>query len=266
MKIACFALNEGLYDSPEIMKLLSSLEEAGNCLLRVSDFVPSDAGMILCIGGDGTFLSASLLSLRSGVPVLGVNEGRLGFLSENSPETVLRHIVDGTYRIENRCALSAVVTGSEGRFLALNEVAIHRKGSGTIGVDVVIDGVPLPTYWGDGVLVATASGSTAYNLSVGGPICAPGADVLVITPIAPHNLGVRPLVVPEKSEIELRLKCREDSAEFSSDNYSRSLASGSVVKVCAAPERLKRVICGESNFISALRSRFFWGQDVRNSK
>lgn len=266
MKIACFALNEELYGSDEIVSLFSGLESGGIGLCRVADSVPEDTDMILSIGGDGTFLAASALALKNDIPVLGVNQGRLGFLSENSAATVLKHILSSTYRIEDRCVLKVGCSGKDWEYPALNEVAIHRTGAGTIGVDVLLDGKALPTYWGDGVLVATVSGSTAYNLSVGGPICAPGADVLIITPIAPHNLGVRPLVIPDSSNIELRLKCREDSAELNCDNHSETLPSGSVVRVEASAKRLKRVVFEKSNFIDALCSRFFWGQDVRNSK
>jgi len=266
MKIACFALNEERYGSEEIKSLLSGLGEAGISLCRIKESVPGDADLILSIGGDGTFLSASLLSLRSGIPVLGVNQGRLGFLSEYSADIVLKHILDRSYSIENRCVLKTCLDSCDRELLSLNEVAIHRKGSATIGIDVSVDGATLPTYWGDGVLVATVSGSTAYNLSVGGPICAPGSNVLIISPIAPHNLGVRPFVVPDSSVIELRLQCRDDSAELSCDNHFESLAPGSVVRIEAAGQKLRRAVCGKSNFIEALRSRFFWGQDVRNSK
>jgi len=134
-----------------------------------------------------------------------------------------------------------------------------------LGVDVEVNGNHLPTYWADGLLVATSAGSTAYSLSAGGPICLPDAPVRLITPVAPHNLNLRPLVIPANAEVVLRGKSRSGNMILSMDNRSYTIPCGTVVRVATAPFPLRRVSLGKSNFIDALKSRFFWGQDVRNT-
>ena len=133
-----------------------------------------------------------------------------------------------------------------------------------LGIDVEIDGAPLPTYWADGLLVATSSGSTAYSLSVGGPICMPDSKVFIVAPISPHNLNVRPLVVPQTARIAISLRSREDRAVFSMDNRSVRIPSDMRLTVSKAQVRLKRMSTGGSTFINALRTRLLWGEDVRN--
>lgn len=215
--------------------------------------------MLLSFGGDGTFLSAAVASHRFGVPVLGINLGRMGFLAGAGLSGLAAHILAGEYEVEERQMLCA-----SGCY-ALNEVSLCRVGAYTVGVDVEIDGRALPTYWADGLLIATTSGSTAYNLSVGGPICMPGSRVFVISPIAPHNLGVRPLVIPDSSKVRLSVKSRCGRAVFSCDNRVTEVPDGFSVDVSLAEKPLKCVKIGDSNFIDALRNRFFWGQDVRNT-
>jgi NAD+ kinase len=147
---------------------------------------------------------------------------------------------------------------------ALNEISLHRKSAEMLGIDASVGGMQLPTYWADGLLVSTASGSTAYNLSVGGPICPPDTKVMLLTPVAPHNLGLRPLVVSDDQIIELSAKSRSGKLDLTLDNRTYEIPSGVTVSVKAAPFNLKRVNLAMHNFIDALRSRFFWGQDVRN--
>jgi NAD+ kinase len=135
-----------------------------------------------------------------------------------------------------------------------------------LGVDVFLDGVRLPTYWADGLVISTSSGSTAYSLSVGGPIVLPESKVLIISPIAPHNLNIRPLVVPDTSEIVLRMQSRDGQYEFSADNRSTDVHEDVEVRVSVAQFSLKRVRLNRSNFINALTEKLFWGEDVRNIK
>ena len=224
--------------------------------------------MLLSVGGDGTFLSASKRVGSSGVPVLGVNLGRLGFLSENRVDEVLDALASGEYTIENRSLLQTRVEGCpevEGFSpYSLNEVAVHRIGAGVLGVRVTLDGQALPVYWADGLLVATSSGSTAYSLSVGGPICMPESKVLIIAPIAPHNLNVRPLVVPDTSRIGITVESRDSSLMLSQDNRSRIVPSDVSLSVSMAQFSLKRVRLSSSGFVKGLTSKLFWGEDVRN--
>ena len=222
--------------------------------------------MLLSVGGDGTFLSASKLVADSGLPVVGVNMGRLGFLSENRPEDVANALLSGDYTIEDRALLCANVVGEDQQFYALNEVTVHRSGAAVMGVDVCLDGKWLPTYWADGLIVSTSSGSTAYSLSVGGPIVLPHSKVLLISPIAPHNLNIRPLVVPNSVEILLRAQSRDGNFVFTADNITRELPVDTQIHVSLAQFWLKRVRLNKSDFINALTEKLFWGEDVRNLK
>ena len=226
--------------------------------------------MLLSIGGDGTFLSAAALVADSGLPVVGVNLGRLGFLSENRPEEVAQAILSKDYTIENRSLLqlspSDAFSLPEEYYNALNEFAVHRSGPSMLEVEVSVDGIKLPTYWADGLVISTSSGSTAYSLSVGGPIVLPESRVLIISPISPHNLNVRPLVVPDTAQISLKMQSRDGEFVFSSDNRSVNMPAGTEMSISVAQFSLRRVRLNRSNFINALTQKLFWGEDVRNVK
>jgi NAD+ kinase len=155
---------------------------------------------------------------------------------------------------------------NEQEMYALNEVTVHRNGAAMLSVEVSLDGVTLPTYWADGLIVSTSSGSTAYSLSAGGPIVLPDAKVLIITPIAPHNLNVRPLIVPDNTEISLKVSSRDRKVVFTADNRSEKVSQGSVVKISLARFSLKRVRLNKYDFINALTEKLYWGEDVRNIK
>ena len=244
----------------ELSARLSGCEQY--CVSSASDITPG-TDMLLSIGGDGTFLSAAQIAVAAGLPVMGVNIGRLGFLSENKPENIAEPLLNGQYKIEDRDMLAVKVNGQD-RLPALNEVSISRKGSTLIGVDVTIDGTKLPTYWADGLLVATSAGSTGYSLSVGGPICMPASQVLIVSPIAPHNLNVRPLIVPLGSQIGLDFHSREPELNFTVDNRPEIIGKDAHIDISVAQFSLKLVRLEKSNFIDALRSKLFWGEDVRN--
>ncbi len=270
MNIALYIGKKGLEAGPEITALIRDLEAGGCRISRVSetDMPAADTDMLLCVGGDGTFLSSSLISARCRIPVVGVNLGRLGFLSENRPSEVAQAILSGDYTVENRVMLAAdVQTGDEeidGWPYALNEFTVHRSGAAMLGVEVSVDGVVLPTYWSDGLIVSTSSGSTAYSLSAGGPIVLPESKVLIITPIAPHNLNVRPLVVPDTSVITLKMHSRDEKVVFTADNRTAAIPAGMEVTIRVAQFSLMRVRLNRSNFIDALTEKLFWGEDVRN--
>ena len=148
----------------------------------------------------------------------------------------------------------------------MNEVALHRSGSSVLGIHVSIDGEPLPTYWADGLIIATPSGSTAYSLSVGGPICMPETKVLVMAPISPHNLNVRPIVIPETAKIDISFESRDGKATMSMDNRVVEIRPDWSIHVEMAQFSLKRVRLPESGFVKALTSRLFWGEDMRNNE
>lgn len=268
MKIAIYAGTETIRSDERLERLVSELE-AGDCMVYpVEDVVlEEETDMLLSVGGDGTFLTAALIAQSNSVPVMGVNMGRMGFLSENRPEDVADAILSGEYTVETR-AMLAVSHGVEdaGAFVpyALNEMTVRRSGAAMLGVDVCVNGVKLPTYWGDGLVISTSSGSTAYSLSVGGPIVIPESKVLIISPIAPHNLNVRPLVVPDTSRIELVMQSRDGHFEFSADNRTMEMSESAKVTVEMAQFSLKRVRLNKSNFIQALTDKLYWGEDVRN--
>ena len=171
------------------------------------------------------------------------------------------------YILENRSMLEASVEGREGSEVhALNEITVHRNGAAMLAVEVTIDGVALPAYWADGLIVSTSSGSTSYSLIAGGPIVLPESKVLIITPISPHNLKVRPLVVPDGSSISLKVSSRDGEVIFTADNRSGIVQDGAVVNISLAQFSLKRVRLNKSDFINALTEKLFWGEDVRNIK
>lgn len=268
MKITYFSRKPQLKDDHSIAELLALLRSRGALVYDLSDGLQPATDLLLSFGGDGTFLSAARLVSQAGVPILGVNLGRLGFLSDAQLMSVAGPVLEGNYAIEEREVLKVGLPGAPEDFwpYAINEVTVSRDGAHMLGVDVCIDDAPLPTYWADGLLVSTSSGSTAYSLSVGGPICLPELRAFVIAPIAPHNLNVRPLVVPESSRILLRPKSRDvQKVRLTLDNRNYSVDSGTVLSLGSAPFNLRRVRLGQNGFIDALKSKLFWGEDVRNT-
>ena len=273
MLFAFYIKNKALSDNSRLLLLRKNLEEAGCVLYDIESRGDLRQGTeaVISVGGDGTFLSASKRVADSGIPIIGVNMGRLGFLSENKPEDVAEALVKGEYRLENRTMLSASISGTDvdGKIdfwpYALNEVTVHRSGAAVLGISVCVDGEELPTYWADGLIVATSSGSTAYSLSAGGPICTPDSKVLIIAPIDPHNLNVRPLVVPETAEIEISIRSRDASAIFTMDNRTMTIGISARIRVSMAQFSLKRIRLSRSSFVKALVSKLFWGEDIRNN-
>ena len=273
MKIGYFILNDELREDPRMHALVNDLQRASFQLYEIqtkSDVQP-ETDLVLSMGGDGTFLSAAHVVADIGLPFLGVNFGRIGFLCENRPEAVGKALMEGDFRIEYRTVLNATLKGPEARRTigmlpySVNEVALHRSGSSVLGINVSIDGDPLPTYWADGLLVATSSGSTAYSLSIGGPICMPDTKVLVVAPIAPHNLNVRPIVIPETSKVDISFESRDGRATMSTDNRVVEIQPEWTIHVEMAQFSLKRIRLAESGFVKALTSRLFWGEDMRNN-
>ncbi|MBO4625137.1 MAG: NAD(+)/NADH kinase [Bacteroidales bacterium] len=273
MKIGYFILRDALRNDERMLSLLKDLEQATFEVyeIRTKNDVQPETDLVLSMGGDGTFLSAAHVVADIGLPILGVNFGRIGFLCENRPEDVRRALVEGDFRIEYRTVLNATLKGPEARKTigmlpySVNEVALHRSGSSVLGIHVSIDGEPLPTYWADGLIVATSSGSTAYSLSVGGPICMPDTKVLVVAPIAPHNLNVRPIVLPETAKVDISFESRDGRATMSTDNRVVEIQPDWTIHVEMAQFSLKRIRLAQSGFVKALTSRLFWGEDMRNN-
>lgn len=274
MKVAIYLRNRRLENDARYLGLIGKFASGGCGVYEVKEDgrIEDGTDIFVSVGGDGTFLSSAAMIGSRGIPVLGVNLGRLGFLSENTPDEVVGEVLAGKYTIEERTLLKAVFAGAGAESLedlypyALNEITLHRAGPAMLGVDVSIDDNPLPTYWADGLLVATSSGSTAYSLSVGGPIVMPESKVLIVSPISPHNLNVRPLVVPDTSRISLSLRARDEKVFLTVDNRSLEVPKGLRMEVSMAQFSLKRVRLYGSNFIKALTSKLFWGEDIRNGR
>ncbi len=273
MKIGIFISNTSLEDDERYLQLSKELILEGCTLYRVhrQRDLQKDTDIILCLGGDGTFLKSAAVVGDSAVPILGVNLGRLGFLSESIPSDMARCISNADFVMEERSLLALQFSAGIGEAsiaefpFALNEVTVHRSSGAILGVDVSIDGAQLPTYWSDGLLVATSTGSTAYSLSVGGPIVMPESKVLIVSPISPHNLNVRPLIVPDTAQIELSFQSRDTSLMLTVDNRSVEIDTNTKIKISLAQFSLKRLRLNSSNFIKALTSKLFWGEDIRNN-
>jgi NAD+ kinase len=231
--------------------------------------VPHGVDLLLAFGGDGTVLESATLVRRGEVPILGVNTGRLGFLSNVSMEAfdlAMDALTAGTTWIEERALLHVEVSDSDvGDFpYALNEVVIHKRDTASmVVVDVHRDEKFVNTYWADGLLVSTPTGSTAYSLSAGGPIVLPGSEVVVVTPVAPHNLNDRPLVVPLEGEITLVAGGRDAQFLLSMDSRSFPLEPGREVVIRPADFRIKLVNLEHQDFFSTVRQKMHWGLDPR---
>ena len=266
--------DESVLDDGRVSGLLAEIARGGAevHVMQPGETALDEADILLSVGGDGTFLAASALAAPRGIPVVGVNLGRLGFLSENRPENVAKALLEGDYVVEEATVLNAV-HDDDGIFedagiwpYAFNEFTVHRTGPSILGVTVSINGTSLPTYWADGLILSTSAGSTAYSLSVGGPIVMPGAKALIITPIASHNLNIRPLIVPDTSVVRFTVHSRDGKAVFTADNRSVEIADGASVTMSMAQFSLKRVRLNSSNFINALTEKLFWGEDIRNNR
>jgi NAD+ kinase len=226
--------------------------------------------LMISLGGDGTFLKAVSFIRDSGVPILGINTGRLGFLSNLSKSQIaqtLQRFNDGQYEFQKR-SLLRVHTDNDlfaDENFALNELTLQKKDtSSMIKVQAYLGDKFLNTYWADGLIVATPTGSTAYSLSCGGPIITPGCQVHILTPIAPHNLNVRPVVVPDHMPISLQVEGRDRTYLLSLDGHSQHIKQGEKVIITKAEFMINVVKFEDNNFLDTIRNKMFWGSDTRN--
>jgi NAD+ kinase len=229
-----------------------------------------NADLLFSIGGDGTILDTVPFVLDSGIPVVGINMGRLGFLSsisKNEIDMAVNSVLTGDYTVEQRTLLELVSPEKvfDNVKYALNELNVIRNPEHSLlAIKVFVDDVYLNTYWGDGILLATPTGSTAYSLSAGGPIIAPNAKNFVITPIATHNLTVRPVVIPDDSTIRIQVEGREKKFVFSMDSRSCTLDTSVQLEVRKAGFCLNLVRMRGEDFFGTIRNKLMWGKDNRN--
>ena len=222
------------------------------------------------IGGDGTFIKTVGFIRDSGVPIVGINTGRLGFLANITPEKIeetMEMVRDKRYTFQKRSLIR--IHTEDDLFgddnLALNELTLHKKDTASmITVHASLDGNYLNSYWADGLIVGTPTGSTAYNLSCGGPIVTPGCQIHILTPIAPHNLNVRPMVVPDHLPIKLSVEGRERKYLISLDANTKSIPQGSEVLVQKAEFMINVVRFDDTSFLDTIRNKMSWGMDKRN--
>lgn len=293
MKIAIYAQN---YESEAIDYVVELLDECKNVDVEVcieSNFytklaaarqisnyatfdrevgLDSSFEMFVSFGGDGTILRAITYVRDLGIPIVGVNTGRLGFLSTLKKEEVRRVVTEfiaGAYSIDERSLVEVNADFDIPEFkdmnYALNEVSVSRKDTTSmITVETHLNNEYLTSYWADGLIVATPTGSTGYSLSCGGPVIMPGVKSLVITPIAPHNLNARPLVIPDDTIIRLKVSGREENHLVSLDSRIAVIENGKEITIKKARFKIKMIAYTSESFLETIRNKLLWGQDKRN--
>jgi NAD+ kinase len=279
-------------DIPVLQRIIYKLEEHGLQLIFFADFykrihpyivlkttpvlftghndLPKRTDMLFSLGGDGTLLDTVCFVGNSNIPLIGINLGRLGFLaaiSEDEVEDAVQSLVQGSYTIEKRSLihLDANVPLFGDTPYALNEFTLHRKDtSSMIKVHAYLNGEFLNTYWADGLVVSTPTGSTGYSLSCGGPVVFPQASNFVITPVAPHNLNVRSIVVPDDGVISFEVEGRSDTFLCTLDARSETITASVQLAVRKENFTVSLVRPHEHNFLRTIRQKLYWGIDKRN--
>jgi NAD+ kinase len=228
--------------------------------------------VFISIGGDGTILRAATFVRNSGIPILGINAGRLGFLASIPKERVLYYldlVFKKDYTLSNRTVLgletSINIPELEDINFALNEVSINRKDTTSmIVIETYLDGEYLNSYWADGLIISTPTGSTGYSLSCGGPVLLPESKSLIITPIAPHNLNSRPIVIPQGTEIKLKVSGREEQYLISLDSRIFTISNENELTIKKKPFDINMISFKDNTFLNTLRKKLLWGEDTRN--
>ena len=287
-----FAIFGNIYQpkkSVSILKILACLAERKAEVYVESNFyhflvrqqqIPVDAAwvfegtdfetdFVISMGGDGTFLRAASMVGEKQIPILGINMGRLGFLADinvNEVEHIIQALYEGDYSIETRAAIAVETDGKplQGYHCALNDVAIlKRDNASMISIRATVNGDYLTTYQADGLVVSTPTGSTAYSLSVGGPIIVPGTCVFSMTAVAPHSLNIRPIVIPDNAEISLTVESRSHNFLVALDGRSENCSEGTRLTLRKAPYLVKVVKRAGQRYFHTLREKMMWGADQR---
>ncbi len=267
------AVDADIFFNPYIKDIAEDvIIEESNKVFDLTWEIPSDLDFLISIGGDGTLLDTIPLVSNSNLPILGINAGRLGFLANTTQEEIyfaVKALNEKTFRIDERSLIEVNSINSPSPFgesnYALNEITIHKKDSSSmLALHAFINEEFLNTYWADGLIVATPTGSTAYSLSCGGPILSPSSDNFVITPIAPHNLNLRPMVVNDNVTIKLQLDSREEQCLVAMDSRSVSIGNQLEMELKRADFNIRLIELPNQNFFKTIRNKLFWGKDVRN--
>ncbi len=293
MKVAIYGLTYQDNALDYVIELIDELQEVDDEIVIEEDFhsllyknkntkeyqtftesegLDSSFDMFVSFGGDGTILRATTYVKDTGIPIVGVNTGRLGFLSTFKKEDVrkvVQEFVKGDYVVVERSLVEVSADSGVPEFaelnFALNEVTVSRKDTTSmITVETYLNDEYLTSYWADGLIISTPTGSTGYSLSCGGPVIAPTAKSLVLTPIAPHNLNARPLVVSDDTVIRLKVSGREENHLVSLDSRIASVANGKELLIRKAPFTIKMIEYTSESFLKTLRNKLLWGEDKRN--
>ena len=263
--------------SPEIffhdsLKVYTSLVNKLNIsFFADQDLVKNKIDLLISFGGDGTLLDTVTMINDSNIPVLGINAGRLGFLANITQEDIIlavKALKNKDYKLDQRSLVQVKnksLISNESSNFALNEINIRKKSSSSmLKIDAFLDNEFLNSYWADGLIVSTPTGSTAYSLSCGGPIITPGSNNFVITPVSPHNLNLRPMVVGDNVVIRLRAESRESHFLLNMDSRSMSLKNNEEIFISKADFSIKLIELPDHNFLKTIRNKLFWGKDSRN--
>jgi NAD+ kinase len=254
--------------------ILSMHKDVFSKFSEIATFTSLDPSydLFFSIGGDGTILKSITYVKDLGTPIVGINTGRLGFLATIQKEKITKsisQILANKFVISERSVLTIQTSPSSDEIsplnFALNEIAVNRKNTTSmIKVETMVNDKYLTSYWSDGLIVATPTGSTGYSLSCGGPIIDPSTDSMVLTPIAPHNLNARPLVIPDSSTVTLKVSGREKTYLVSMDSRIATLKNETTLIIKKAPFTIKLVQLEDDSFIKTLRKKLLWGEDKRN--
>ena len=266
--------NVAIHIEENFLKITKENKQMQNIFSELPTFKNLDKSfdLFFSIGGDGTTLRAITFVRDLDIPIVAINTGRLGFMATLQKENIvegLKQILDGDYILSKRSLLSAKtdvgVESIEKLNIALNEITVNRKDTTSmIEIYTEIDGYHITSYWADGLIVSTPTGSTGYSLSCGGPILNPSTSSLVITPIAPHNLNARPLVIPDSSTVTLRVFTRSKSFLTSLDARIAALPNGASIEIKKAPYTISLVQLSANSFFDTLQKKMLWGEDKRN--
>ncbi len=261
-----YSIHEPFYDFL-LKKEKLSFQKAG--AFKTHDDIIGNADIMFCIGVDGTFLEAVSIVQDYGIPIVGINTGRLGFLADISPghiEDSLSAILNGHYKVEHRSLVELDLINSawEGFTCALNEVSIQKRYSTMITIHTYLDDTYLNSYWADGLIVSTPTGSTAYSMSVGGPIMTPDSNNFIISPMAPHNLTIRPVIVPDHNLIRIEVESRDNSFLLTLDSRTEIIEGKVQLCLKRADFTIKTLRIKDATFYNTLRNKLMWGVDKRN--
>jgi NAD+ kinase len=264
-------INPQIFLYKELVNIPSLYFEKDDLVFGGEELINSKVDLLISFGGDGTLLDTVTMIKNSNIPILGINAGRLGFLANITQEDIVsavKVIKDKKFRIDERTLVEVVnfedLNGIDCNF-ALNEITVHKKDSSSmLKIHTYVDNEFLNTYWSDGLIVSTPTGSTAYSLSCGGPILSPSSDNFIINPISPHNLNLRPLVVSDNVEIKLATESREGQFLLTMDSRSVTVENNVPIILKKANFNIKLIELPDQNFFRTIRNKLFWGKDSRN--